>query len=37
VNEECILKRTRLVALSPKHTSFGVRFNITSIFLSTQG
>jgi hypothetical protein len=33
----CILKRTRLVTLSPKHSSFGVRFNITSIFFPQEG
>ncbi len=27
VNGECVLKHTRLVALSPRHSSFGICFN----------
>ena len=32
VNEECVLKHTRLVALSPKHSSFGICFNTLPFF-----
>jgi hypothetical protein len=32
VNGECVLKHTRLVALSPKHTSFGICFNTLPFF-----